>query len=1047
MTEQDADFFRIIDGTLDLGDLPGGGPVPPPILNGSRSLWVGFSEPEADSLCWGCRAGYGNSTCTRLHSPVLAYDGSGSVTLQFDYWNDSEPCYDGIQVYLRRSDGSQLMLNPYPPGTCVNNLAFEGGFTDRIGAFDANGVVTGSEQYSRAITEAEIAASPTIQVVIEFTSDGAWSDEDCDFPTVQGPFGADDLMLTSNLTEGDVSYDWEGGLQGWTPIPCDPIGDFAGIADVGAYTILDPCGCRLSGNVLELHDGTGIDGTHPEGQHVQILGPICRLPDGLKHIGIDFDMYAEMPQSSGVFLRPGAWYYPYECPVTGVVGWSGLVGQNTYEFFGDDPWCDTWRYSLTEVNGTPVAPDAQMVRPVLELVSTCEYFFPCWGVTNETPLFDNIAVWSTPAVDAPEIQFDYLTQFMDNGSFPSALLDVRAAVPANVAYDKHGDTNPGQGRDLLGDSLVIIGPQPGSDPNRRWEARMWWRVARRGPFQADFENPGHAPTRYKLWKDRVSKGNQIDRPYRPEFTWGWMDSTKVGGVPSKNRFKSNYRENESQFLGETHPETEMIWDDALRPGTRIEYFLTSSYIGSPDILHYFPDTLGGNLFEFEALPGVRVANVANCGGAGFDFCVFHPATLYVDAYNAGAQIFIENALRTVLNDLEPCTAPRGCPIPPDRNWDRYDYIGSSACCNAAMARGVVPGSNNGLTVNQILGYRTILVNTGVFSEGAMQDEDFTFFDAWLTSPDCGANVNRQVFIMNGDRTGELLLAPGGGGGVSGPAFLANRLGASLFCDAFNGVFTTDPDCAPVNDSYCVRLLPEAGGPFGTLTDIDAFGNWCPNLHPYNAFSPSGGVGNRTYSAEDPPKVMSFAQVVNENLDAGANYRTVLDGVSYHHMTARNAGGAGESLCPRDLPSVVEAAISEIRAALRWGFDAADDAGIPKLTPVESLQACQNTGSLPSDLADGAAVRVNRLYPNEPNPFNPRTTIRFSLAQPGEVQLLIYDVNGRLVRTLVDGKKDAGLHAAVWDGANDEGHKVGSGVYWSQMKAGSFVSSKKMVVLK
>jgi flagellar hook assembly protein FlgD len=61
--------------------------------------------------------------------------------------------------------------------------------------------------------------------------------------------------------------------------------------------------------------------------------------------------------------------------------------------------------------------------------------------------------------------------------------------------------------------------------------------------------------------------------------------------------------------------------------------------------------------------------------------------------------------------------------------------------------------------------------------------------------------------------------------------------------------------------------------------------------------------------------------------------------------------------------------------------------------------------------------------------------------------LIYDVNGRQVRTLVNGTMDAGTHQVVWDGTNDDGHKVGSGVYWSQMKAGSYVSSKKMVILK
>jgi flagellar hook assembly protein FlgD len=91
--------------------------------------------------------------------------------------------------------------------------------------------------------------------------------------------------------------------------------------------------------------------------------------------------------------------------------------------------------------------------------------------------------------------------------------------------------------------------------------------------------------------------------------------------------------------------------------------------------------------------------------------------------------------------------------------------------------------------------------------------------------------------------------------------------------------------------------------------------------------------------------------------------------------------------------------------------------------------------------------VDRLYQNRPNPFNPRTTIRFTLARKGPTELAIYDVGGRLVRTMVDKTMNAGLHALVWDGTDDKGHSVGSGIYWSQLEVGDYVSSKKLVLLK
>jgi hypothetical protein len=573
---------------------------------------------------------------------------------------------------------------------------------------------------------------------------------------------------------------------------------------------------------------------------------------------------------------------------------------------------------------------------------------------------------------------------------------------------------------------------------------MWWRVAKRGAFQSDKANG--ADTKYKTWRDRISDGKLIDRPVKPQFTFGWMDSAQIGIVPQRNKFISNFREDDDDYRGEGNAESEMIWDDVLVPGTRIDYFITSNYIATPNNLYYYPDTAGGFFREFEALPGIRTANVPNCGGAGLNFCAYHPATLYIDMFNGGSQFYIENALRSVLNGLALCTVEDGCVIPADRNWDRFDYLDGSSNWKTGFARTNFPASNAGMTVQQILGYRAILANTGTYSAGATEEPDWAMFSQWLVSPDCNANTNRQAFLFNGDKTGEILNALPN----NGVPFLTNVLQATLFCDAFNG-FTTDGDCFPENTSFCVQLLPVAGGPFGTLVDVDAYGNYCPNLYGFNAFSPlAGGAGNRTFSSETPPKTMEYEQIVATNLAVGANYKTVLDGVSWHHVTKRNPsppGGDVMEYCPRDVGSVVEGSYNEIRSALRWSFDVANDTDIPKLTSVKDLATCQGTYALPTDVDDASLVRVNRLFQNEPNPFNARSTITFSLAQTGPVEIMIYDVNGRQVKTLVKGAMDAGTHQVVWDGTNDSGHKVGSGVFWSQMKSGSFTSNKKMVILK
>ena len=91
--------------------------------------------------------------------------------------------------------------------------------------------------------------------------------------------------------------------------------------------------------------------------------------------------------------------------------------------------------------------------------------------------------------------------------------------------------------------------------------------------------------------------------------------------------------------------------------------------------------------------------------------------------------------------------------------------------------------------------------------------------------------------------------------------------------------------------------------------------------------------------------------------------------------------------------------------------------------------------------------VNSLHQNHPNPFNPNTTISFNLRERGHASLAVYDVAGRLVRVLIDGVKEAGPHDVNWDGKDNTGRGVASGVYFYRLEAGSFTETKKMVLLR
>jgi hypothetical protein len=95
----------------------------------------------------------------------------------------------------------------------------------------------------------------------------------------------------------------------------------------------------------------------------------------------------------------------------------------------------------------------------------------------------------------------------------------------------------------------------------------------------------------------------------------------------------------------------------------------------------------------------------------------------------------------------------------------------------------------------------------------------------------------------------------------------------------------------------------------------------------------------------------------------------------------------------------------------------------------------------------ATPMASFLSQNYPNPFNPATTIRFGVKESGHVSLRIYDVNGRLVRVLVDERREPGRYEERWDGLDDASRETASGIFFYRLVAGSFEETKKMVLLR
>ena len=97
--------------------------------------------------------------------------------------------------------------------------------------------------------------------------------------------------------------------------------------------------------------------------------------------------------------------------------------------------------------------------------------------------------------------------------------------------------------------------------------------------------------------------------------------------------------------------------------------------------------------------------------------------------------------------------------------------------------------------------------------------------------------------------------------------------------------------------------------------------------------------------------------------------------------------------------------------------------------------------------DAQLPHILVLYPNYPNPFNPVTTLRYDLPEQTHVNITVYDMLGRQVKTLINHTQDAGYRSVIWNAINDYGKPVSAGIYLYQIQAGEYISTKKMVLLK
>jgi hypothetical protein len=960
----------------------------PGVLSGTHSWYCGVFKGEADTLCYTSGVGYGNSWRMCVGKSITSTNG-GALTLNFTLVWDSEPDYDFTTVEIDTGGAgvaSQIVT---------------------AAAFDGVGASNQSLQLTPGL-EVRSDAGP-MQVRFCFNSDGAWSDEDGLRPSTQGAFSLDNVGMTGAANDGPYTFD-DGLGHGWARLAAEQGvgGEWSRLAlidDLPPY--LTPCVCDIEDSVLVFEDL--VAGGHGELQDNMAASPWIELQSGGDGPGkfIQTNIYAELPLLNYMFVQFNVQWYPDKCTKTGLDLISGWTSNGFVYYFGGVPQCTTPGGLPTRIDFGPfIPPAATEIRIAVGIISYCTFFANCTEVSNHTPVFDQVSLGVYGEGGAPLIGSRTVDQPQDN--FPAnGTLRLDAAVRFdgnNVVNESSPEINSS-----LADTLNVQGAEGGAEVYVNFAVTP-------GPFINN--------TALSAFYSRVTAAGTFNGR---SFYTARMDTAELGTSGAVDgSWMTAYHEDDDHFIGAddnaldtvndpggNHLLNDIFPDNLFTPGTRVDLFYRTK-LDTGSVWYVLPDTglvAGGNYIEWEALPSsAHTDSTWNC-------------VLYVDHFDGrGAQPFIEDGLALALgtggNNFE------------GTNWDRYDVEAPSSQ-QASFGRPL--GTTYGATVIQTLGYDCIVWNSGNLNAFNVVKEDADVLIPYLTLLDFPGNS----LWVSGDgaansMTGESASEPSALLLLNTVMGAARRTGCNTFRDADCPV-SSDPE----DTTACVYLDPVGGlGPAADQLGRTVFhrgqGNGCPQLRSFDVLDEFGSIGEGDETYHTDVKDADFASIAAEATGGIGvpEYRTLIDGVSVHYR--RDDG------TPCDFTTGGTTSVDErVAEALHYlGHDTAS----------ECLDPTAATGA-PIDLV--RPTYRTTLANFAPNPLlaGAKGKITFTMEKDGPANIDIFDVNGRLVKTVFDGVAQAGPNEASWNGTDFTGRDVASGVYFYRLRADLKDLSKKMVVVR
>lgn len=305
----------------------------------------------------------------------------------------------------------------------------------------------------------------------------------------------------------------------------------------------------------------------------------------------------------------------------------------------------------------------------------------------------------------------------------------------------------------------------------------------------------------------------------------------------------------------------------------------------------------------------------------------------------------------------------------------------------------------GSSTNDLIRYSTIIWHAGSLTQFTIQPQDEALLESWIQQP----GKSRNLYIIGDNLAFELQVL-----GADYNSFLNFTTGANYLRQVWEN-FPQD------------TLQPVVTGVAG---------------------SPSAGRSMHVNGG--CPIVNDFNMI---NVSASANSR----GKTGTFLRWPNATAAGTRFATKYVSFGTDSARCVFQA---YNFNDIEEGGERLrfiknvMTDYFQVPACYYATGVESEPSAGAPALPDQLFQNAPNPFNPETTIRYSTSEGGRTAIRIYAVSGQLVRTLVDRQDGAGMHAVRWDGRDDSGNKLASGVYFYRLQTSSGITdSKKLLMLK